>query len=91
MIFNSVYVSSLDLLIKIGYLFQRELEGHLFDAYTCRLFPSGVVVLSGGADMQLRIWDAATGLCPVVLKGHVGTIMDTAIVDRGRNVISVSK
>lgn len=70
---------------------RRTLEGHLFDVYTCRLFPSGIVVLSGGGDMQLRIWDAATGACPVVLKGHTGAVLDTAIVDRGKNIISVSK
>ncbi|XP_068249893.1 proteasomal ATPase-associated factor 1-like [Palaemon carinicauda] len=70
---------------------RRLLEGHLFDVYTCRLFPSGIVVLSGGGDMQMRIWDAATGACPVVLKGHTSAILDTAIVDRGKNIISVSK
>ncbi|XP_045116481.1 proteasomal ATPase-associated factor 1-like [Portunus trituberculatus] len=72
-------------------LVRRSLEGHLFDAYSCRLFPSGVVVLSGSGDMQLRIWDAVTGQCPVVLKGHTGAVLDTAIVERGKNVISVSK
>lgn len=70
---------------------RRSLEGHLFDVYTCRLFPSGIVVLSGGGDMQLRIWDAATGACPVVLKGHTGAVLDTAVVERGKNIISVSK
>ncbi|KAG7161943.1 proteasomal ATPase-associated factor 1-like [Homarus americanus] len=72
-------------------LVRRVLEGHLFDVYTCSLFPSGLVVLSGGGDMQLRIWDAVTGACPVVLKGHTGAVLDTAIVDRGKNIISVSK
>ncbi|KAK7071714.1 Proteasomal ATPase-associated factor 1 [Halocaridina rubra] len=70
---------------------RRSLEGHVFDVYTCRLFPSGIVVLSGGGDMQLRIWDAATGACPVVLKGHTAAVLDTAIVDRGKNIVSVSK
>ena len=41
--------------------------------------------------MQLKIWSAETGQCPVTLKGHTGSIMDIAIVDRGRNVVSVSK
>ncbi|KAK3871603.1 hypothetical protein Pcinc_023258 [Petrolisthes cinctipes] len=70
---------------------RRTLAGHLFDVYTCQLFPSGVVVLSGGGDMQLRIWDAVTGSCPVVLQGHVGAVLDAAVVDRGKNIISVSK
>ena len=41
--------------------------------------------------MQLRIWDAVTGQCPVVLKGHTAAVLDTAIVERGKNVISVSR
>ena len=26
------------------------------DVYSCRFFPSGKVVLSGGADLRLKIW-----------------------------------
>lgn len=69
----------------------RTLVGHPGDVYQCRFFPSGIVILSGGADMQLKIWCAKKGECPVSLRGHTGPIMDVAIVDRGRNVVSVSK
>lgn len=41
--------------------------------------------------MQLKIWCAQTGRCPVSLKGHKRAVTDFAIVDVGRNVISVSK
>lgn len=46
--------------------------GHCADVYTCRFFPSGIVVLSGGADMQLKIWSAETGKCAATLIGHRG-------------------
>ena len=40
-------------------LIRRKLEGHVGDVYSAQLFPSGIVVLSCGADMlsdeQLRI------------------------------------
>jgi len=49
---------------------QRRLEGHYGDVYTCRFFPSGVVILSGGADTQLKIWSAETGQCAATLTGH---------------------
>ena len=52
------------------YVLQRELEGHYGDVYTCRFFPSGIVVLSGGSDMQLKIWSAETGQCATTLLGH---------------------
>ncbi|XP_062910514.1 proteasomal ATPase-associated factor 1-like [Mobula hypostoma] len=70
---------------------RRELVGHIYDVNTCRFFPSGVVVLSGGMDAQLKIWSVEDGSCSVTLSGHKGGILDTAIVERGRNVISASR
>lgn len=52
------------------YPLQRDLQGHLGDVYTCKFFPSGVVVLSGGADMQLKVWSAETGQCAANIIGH---------------------
>ncbi|KAJ8878486.1 hypothetical protein PR048_019064 [Dryococelus australis] len=72
-------------------LTRRLLSAHVGDVYKCRFFPSGVVVLSGGADMQLKIWSAETGQCPVTLVGHTAAIMDVCVVERGRNIVSVSK
>uniref|UniRef100_A0A2K5NED8 Proteasomal ATPase associated factor 1 n=1 Tax=Cercocebus atys TaxID=9531 RepID=A0A2K5NED8_CERAT len=69
----------------------RVLEGHVFDVNCCRFFPSGLVVLSGGMDAQLKIWSAEDASCVVTFKGHKGGILDTAIVDRGRNVVSGSR
>lgn len=70
---------------------RRVLEGHVGEVYTTKLFPSGIVVLSGGADMQLKIWSAKDGSCPVTMTGHTQAITDTAIVGVGKNIISVSK
>ncbi|XP_075975019.1 lisH and WD40 domain-containing Lis-1 [Anticarsia gemmatalis] len=67
------------------------LKGHGGPVYKCRYFPSGVVVLSAGADGSCRIWSAETGINPVTLKGHSMAVCDIAIVERGRNVVSVSK
>ncbi|KAG8306323.1 Proteasomal ATPase-associated factor 1, partial [Homalodisca vitripennis] len=67
------------------------LTGHVGDVYKCKFFPSGVVVLSGGADMQLKIWCALTGTCPVTLVGHTMAVTDFDFIGRGKNVLSVSK
>ena len=40
------------------------------DIETCRFFPSGVVILSGGSDMMLKLWSAQDGSCPRTLIGH---------------------
>uniref|UniRef100_A0A2K6FB77 Proteasomal ATPase associated factor 1 n=1 Tax=Propithecus coquereli TaxID=379532 RepID=A0A2K6FB77_PROCO len=51
---------------------RRVLEGHVFDVNCCRFFPSGLVVLSGGMDAQLKIWSAEDASCVVTFKGHKG-------------------
>jgi len=54
---------------------QRHLSGHYGDVYACRFFPSGIVILSGGADMQLKIWSAETGQCAATMTGHTQGIV----------------
>ncbi|KAH8110137.1 WD40 repeat-like protein [Phellopilus nigrolimitatus] len=61
-----------------------------------RYFPSSRVLLSGGADFMLHILDADPALAtppkPVrSLKGHIRAVTDTAIIARGRNVLSGAK
>ncbi|CAG9135660.1 unnamed protein product [Plutella xylostella] len=68
-----------------------DLKGHGGPVYKCRFFPSGIVILSAGADGSCRIWSAETGVNPVTLKGHTMAICDVEIVEKGRNVISVSR
>lgn len=68
-----------------------ELKGHGGPVYKCRLFPSGIVVISAGADGSCRVWSAETGINPVTLKGHKMAVSDISIIEKGRNVLSVSK
>ncbi|KAK2715233.1 hypothetical protein QYM36_010022 [Artemia franciscana] len=69
----------------------RTLQGHLGEVRVVKFFPSGIVVLSGGADFQLKVWCAKTGSCAATFKGHSAAISDVGIVERGRNIVSVSK
>lgn len=57
-------------LARSSLFFQRLLEGHVYDVNCCRFFPSGLVVLSGGMDAQLKIWSAEDASCAVTFKGH---------------------
>jgi WD40 repeat protein len=66
------------------------LEGHLGEVYSAKLFPTGIVVLSGGADMQVKVWSAKDGSCTGTMKGHTKVIMDTAIREKGKTLIYVS-
>ena len=47
--------------------------------------------MSSGADMRLKIWSAENGTCPVTLTGHSAAVTQAAIIDRGMNIVSVSK
>lgn len=59
--------------MEFSFCFQRVLEGHVFDV-VLQVFPSGLVVLSGGMDAQLKIWSAEDASCVVTFKGHKGGI-----------------
>jgi WD40 repeat protein len=62
-----------------------------------RFFPSSRVLLTAGADFTLQILpaeqiEAVDPVSPVrTLKGHTRTITDTAVVSKGRNVLSSAK
>lgn len=59
---------------------KRILDGHIGDVNFCRFFPSGLVVLSGAADLRLKVWSAEDGSSPVTLTGHTyGNYMHTLI------------
>ncbi|KAF9497200.1 WD40 repeat-like protein [Pleurotus eryngii] len=75
-------------------------RAHLSSVTSLRFFPSSKVLLSGGADFTLHILPAAlpssssstpTRLRPArSLSGHIRAISNTAIIARGRNVLSSS-
>jgi len=70
---------------------RREFTEHVGEIYRARLFPSGIVGLTTGSDMQLKIWSAKDGKCPVTLKGHTKAVNDTDFLEKGKNIISCSK
>lgn len=67
-----------------------KLDGHASHVTKAQFFPSGVVILSSGLDMRLKVWDAKDGSNPRTFVGHRGTVNDFAMIDRGRNFVSAS-
>uniref|UniRef100_A0A0V0JAY7 Proteasomal ATPase-associated factor 1 n=2 Tax=Schistocephalus solidus TaxID=70667 RepID=A0A0V0JAY7_SCHSO len=85
---------------------RRSFVGHVSEVYCCRFFPSGLVVVTGGADMQLKIWSALTGECAATLRpgsggadgtgprepgGHRSSVVDIDFIERGRNIVSLDR
>jgi WD40 repeat protein len=58
----------------------RQLEGHIGGVGACRFFPNGNLVISGGADLTLKIWTIAEGLCAATFRGHAGRITSLGII-----------
>ena len=61
-------------------------------------FPSSKVLLSAGTDFTLHILDADSSLSPSPipkparsLKGHIRSITDVAIIEKGKNVLSCGR
>ncbi|KAJ3061117.1 hypothetical protein HDU99_005660, partial [Rhizoclosmatium hyalinum] len=69
--------------------------GHFGDLTTAKFFPSSTVLLTSAMDLQLKIWDAVSGECAMTMGpkqgGHTRSVVETAIIDRGRNIISAGK
>lgn len=66
-------------------------NNHHADVTVAKFFPSGQVVLTGSQDMQIKVMSAVDGSCPVTFKGHTSSILDLAIIGRGKNILSSSK
>jgi len=69
---------------------RRNLTGHISDVNAAKFFPSGLVVLSAGADLRVKIWSVENGKSPVQL-GHLSGVTDVCVVDKGRNIVSVCR
>lgn len=69
---------------------RRELVGHISDVNVSKFFPSGIVVVSCGADLRIKIWSIENGKSPVML-GHLSGVTDVSIIDKGRNIVSVCR
>ena len=48
----------------------RVLEGHSGPVTDCEFHPSGLAVLTAGADYSWRMWDAESGTCLLLQDGH---------------------
>src|SRR4029079_3274945 len=71
-----------------SWLPQMTLVGHKAMLTTVAFSPDGSLVLTGGYDRDLRIWDARTGECLVGHVGHRGVINVARFAGRGFLVAS---
>lgn len=69
----------------------KQLTPHLATLLSVRFFPSNEVLLTSSSDFTLSIISAIDLSVPRKLKGHTRGVTDTAIISRGRNILSSGK
>jgi WD40 repeat protein len=50
--------------------------------------PDGILLLSGGVDQTVRLWDIDSGQCLAVLKGHESRVRSVAFSPDGKFFLS---
>jgi WD40 repeat protein len=68
----------------------HELVGHEGAIYSIVLSPDGKTIVTGSADGNVRLWDAATARPIAVLRGHEGEVNGVAFSSDGQCVASAS-
>ncbi|CAF3330000.1 unnamed protein product [Rotaria sp. Silwood1] len=71
---------------------RRTLKGHVEDVYISRFFPSDFAVVSGGADMRVKVWSLDNDnneIRNITLSGHRSRINDVQALNQ-QNVLSAS-
>jgi len=71
---------------------RADLVGHVGDVHLARWFPSGVVALSAGLDLSLKIWAVEpTAALATQLRGHSRPITQVRFLGRGRHLVTSSE
>jgi hypothetical protein len=66
------------------------LTGHVGDVQAASFLPSSLVILTASSDLTLRLYSAQDGICPRIFRGHKRAVTSTAILGRGKRIVSAS-
>jgi WD40 repeat protein len=59
--------------------------------YSVQCSPKGDQFTSGGSDCTIRLWDAETGSCQLIMRGHQGMVVSVAYSPDGTRLVSGSE
>jgi WD40 repeat protein/serine/threonine protein kinase len=66
------------------------LEGHTAEVLAVAFDRDGSRIASGGRDLSVRLWDAATGQALAEMRGHTGPVTSLSFHPSGRRLASAS-
>lgn len=65
-------------------------QGHFFDMNALSYSPDGQLIVTGGDDGKVKIWNATTGFCFVTFSDHSAPVRQVAFSRKGNVVASAS-
>jgi len=65
-------------------------QGHTFDINDLAYSPDGQLIVTGGDDAKVKVWNASTGFCFVTFKEHSGPVKQVTFSPKGNVVVSSS-
>ncbi len=68
----------------------NQMDGHEFTVWSLAITPNGQMIVSGGQDATIRLWDFASGKEVHKFIGHEGPVYNMAIMQDGKHLVSVA-
>ncbi|MCK5390250.1 MAG: WD40 repeat domain-containing protein [Candidatus Thorarchaeota archaeon] len=68
----------------------NQMDGHEFTVWSLAITPNGQMIVSGGQDATIRLWDFTSGKEVHKFIGHEGPIYNIAIMQDGKLLVSVA-
>ncbi|MGL4553142.1 MAG: WD40 repeat domain-containing protein, partial [Gemmataceae bacterium] len=73
------------------HLLSRTLSGHAGPVQAVAMSGNGAVLVSGGEDRTVRVWDVTSGQCIHVLQGHQAAVERLALTPDGSRAVSSAR
>ncbi len=68
----------------------NQMDGHEFTVWSLAITPNGQMIVSGGQDATIRLWDFASGKEVHKFIGHEGPVYNMEIMQDGKHLVSVA-
>ena len=68
----------------------NQMDGHEFTVWSLAITPNGQMIISGGQDATIRLWDFSSGKEVHKFIGHEGPVYNMAIMQDGKYLVSIA-